>query len=321
MKFLPFFICLIFLSCTPDSLQNEADVITLDTIVSSTEFPHVELIKRGEQYISQKLLDQNGEVVYSQIFDSDGNLESESGESDFLCFVSINKSVERTIDIEIHSIERPKLTRIITIMKGTGPATNEWKLTFEPIQTDTVITNITTIMETTGSSNGKFTTFKPIQMDTVITNAYYTSYNFDIDSCLIFISIDYHRKNEAVSHISSSTGAIGVNFIASSIESRSVGLDLDDSEEAQFKRAIHVLDRWVLHRDPTCDLCEANTDYYVARIKITDALGYLESTTGIESNIEFSLGTVGIILTDGSSYMSDKKKWQNWWDENRGSTK
>ncbi|NOQ72387.1 MAG: hypothetical protein GQ574_10325 [Crocinitomix sp.] len=318
MKFLPFFICFIFFSCNSDSPQNDTDAITLDTIISSTEFPHVELIKRGEQYISQKLLDQNGEVIYSQIFDVDGNLESESGESDFFCYVDINKSVERTIDIEIHSVERPKLTRIITIMKATGPASSERILTYKPIQTDTDITDITTIMETAGSSNGKFTTFKPIQTDTVVTNAYYTSYNFDTDSCLIFISIDYHRKGEAVSHISSSTGAMGVNFIDNSIVKRSVGLDLDDSEESQFKGALHILDRWVLHRDPTCDLCEANTDYYVARIKITDALDYLESTTGIESNIEFSLGTVGIMLTDGSSYVSDKKKWQQWWDENRG---
>jgi hypothetical protein len=83
----------------------------------------------------------------------------------------------------------------------------------------------------------------------------------------------------------------------------------------KFDSSLSTLDRWIIDNEATCDVCDSSGEDYLAMKDILNAIGFMESTTGIKSNVKFNLGTIGITLMDGSSYESDKEAWQQWWKE------
>ena len=105
-----------------------------------------------------------------------------------------------------------------------------------------------------------------------------------------------------------------ISFPPDSLEDSMEPSNLSRAE--QFKSAFRILDRWIIDGEMTCDVCESSTTQFVALADIVNALDYIETTTGMESEIEFNLGTAGILLTDGSAYPSEKKKWKQWLTEN-----
>lgn len=106
----------------------------------------------------------------------------------------------------------------------------------------------------------------------------------------------------------------------------------------KFNWAIRTMDRWLIEKQPVCDVCmnsetllqldstqiQSDTaflsNYYsTVMVRMTDifkALTILETTTGIQSTIQFNLGTFGITCADCSGYQGDRQRWTAWYLEN-----
>ena len=127
-------------------------------------------------------------------------------------------------------------------------------------------------------------------------------------------------------------------FLFISFVSHSSQAQTTPETSQQFNWAIHTMDRWLIEKQPVCDVCmnsetllqldstqiQSDTaflsNYYsTVMVRMTDifkALTILETTTGIPSTIQFNLGTLGITCADCSGYQGDRQRWTAWYLEN-----